>query len=218
MCLGNYGHNVVDSTTHTQARKSQIVPVRRHLILRSSFKTEDHIHIISEDALSACWAPTIARDALPLRDAGGYTVVCVDDIPKLRTFVGDADVQPAGLMFVYESPLQDDCYRVWIHDESIQYNVGGSLRCYQLSIPTLGPPRCRLNRVSKVLDIVQHTIPYSGHIFRPGSRDDLVDSILLPNSSTRVDMPFHAEFPDLMAYSGVLTSATDSAIVIRYFK
>ncbi|KAJ7869946.1 hypothetical protein B0H14DRAFT_3440423 [Mycena olivaceomarginata] len=190
---------------------SQLGLTHQHLILRSSFTLEDRIHIVTHDALRPHWAP------LPeTHDAHEYVRVSADDIPKLATFV-DPDVNSPGPMYVYENPLQDNSFRLWVHD-SDNWDWDSELLCYRLSVPVGAELQWSRSSVpSRVRSRTYHNIPYTSHLLEY-SAEEAGYSAFPPTGYAPMRIAFCGEFPEVAPYSGALTYSTDSTIVIQYYK
>ncbi|KAF7350297.1 hypothetical protein MVEN_01333700 [Mycena venus] len=209
-----------------------------HIVLKTSLDGEDQVHLISNDALLAYWAPTLSID-----DPGPaeFAVILVEAIPKLGTFVDpDAD-QSFSYMSVIESPIQHGSYRIWIHgtlhttdadtDTDASNTTTGGLLCYQLSILIGGSgdvkPQWRKQRRATGAGMsLYHTIPYSGHglfytnpagyrMFSPTASESEYGS---PQCQPRVEFRGSGDHVDVGLYSGTITYSTSNSIVIRYYR
>ncbi|KAJ6553284.1 hypothetical protein B0H19DRAFT_1156092 [Mycena capillaripes] len=193
---------------------SRIALVERHIVLQTTLLDGAEIHIIANDTLRNYWTPITTIDA-----HSEFTLVRAADIPKHSTFVVTEVYQSFDHISVVDSPLQDDHYRVWIYGTIYSSGTSGILG-YQLSIPRTGPPQWRTRvHASEVAPSLHHTVPYSGHTFHQFFRSGY--HIFPPTSSCknlRVKLPPSVIYVDVAPYSGALTYATGTSIVIQYYK
>jgi len=200
---------------------SMIALIEQHVVLRTSSLEDEgedgeeqtQLHIISNDALRAYWAPAFAIDG-PVE----FAVALVEDIPKLSTFV-DTDLdQSFGYMSVLESPLQDGAYRVWLHGSI--YSADNRRLCYQLSIPVGGEPQWRRRcQASELAASLIHTVPYFGHtLFHSISGGYTISPPISSSEFVRVELSSAGDHLDVAPYSGAITYSTRTSIVIQYYK
>ncbi|KAJ6465020.1 hypothetical protein C8R45DRAFT_1174387 [Mycena sanguinolenta] len=184
-----------------------LLPHHIMLMTDSNSLARQQIHLIANETLHVYWAPTIR---VGLEGPAEFCPVSAEDIPKLAIFE-HADEQSGDEMYVYENPIQDGDYRVWIRGASDAAN----LSCYSLSIPTNGQPGWRLKNRSTVLSAMRLPVPYSGH--SPDYRHTWKWAVIPPRSSSenlaRLNWQFsRAKIIDVASYSGALVYSTSSII------
>ncbi|KAF7346768.1 hypothetical protein MSAN_01815300 [Mycena sanguinolenta] len=178
----------------------QIVLLQRHIMVKtSSLDGEDEIHIVSNDALHS------------FLDSDCRTLVNTDFIKQSFSSV-----------HVFDSPLQEGNYRVWIYTTPRTLDRSG-LISYHLSIPVDGQPTWRGPTLWSEAEHVPRRFPYSGHapvrmtgwfngytFLVPGPRGE--------GTRTRLILLRNLGPIDVGAYSASVTYITPSSIVIRYYE
>jgi hypothetical protein len=191
---------------------SQLVLIQRHVLI----KTSSQIDVITNIRLDPYWKPTLDISA-PLE----FSVVPATNLPTFSMFVDPATEQSFKHLYVHESPIRDDTYRVWIRGPTHAPYIEGLLR-YQLSIPIHGAPYWRGGTQSFVVSSPYRVIPYSGHTLLQTKPETppRVYTMCPPTSSApaRVEVPFCGEYQDVAPYSGAITYCTRSSIVIKYYE
>lgn len=185
-----------------------------HVVLKTSPTIRgDQIHLISADALDGHWVPLARRNG-----TGAFTYVSLDKIPKRSTFSdSDAALWQVSEMAVYASPLRDDTYRVWILALPSVSSMR-NLSCYELvTAPDQQP--CWGKRI-RYFDN-----PYSyDHIFYSGHTMTHVHEQhrIFPPTETRdyeeLELADCGDRISTTPYSGAVTYATRTCVVITYFK
>ncbi|KAF8205997.1 hypothetical protein K438DRAFT_1963769 [Mycena galopus ATCC 62051] len=186
---------------------SQIALIPGHILLRdASPERKGEIHVIANAVLGPYWVPATGMD-----DPMEFGVVSAEDIPKLSTIM-DVEEQSFDDVYVHESPLQDDSYRIWVKGTNYAAKTRGVLS-YQLTI-TDETPRWRRRSGSLKSGPLFHDVSYAGHSLQ-------LHTIFSPTSSPRgaqVEMPSRGDMVDVAPYSGALTHSTRLEVVIQYYR
>ncbi|KAJ7164284.1 hypothetical protein C8R46DRAFT_1099222 [Mycena filopes] len=207
---------VIDSS-ETDAHLMDIIP--GHLILQSSDSVDASIYLYLinvQDALRA--------HGVPLDGDTAFNSVTVDQLPKILT--QEVVIPGANPRFkadqrlcVHARPLHRDAYRIWF------YSAAAALLCsYDLVLaPT--PVWRERTRTPPRTGVYYQEIAYSGHAqsFERVPQHGVVHQILppiIPVSLTRgeLNLGSAADPIDVSPYSGALTFATDSDVVVLYFR
>ncbi|KAJ7913454.1 hypothetical protein B0H13DRAFT_2469083 [Mycena leptocephala] len=201
-----------------QELPSQLVLIQRHVLI----KTSSQIHVITNIRLDPYWKLTLDIGA-PLE----FSVVPATNLPTFSMLVDPATEQSFKHLYVHESPIRDDTYRVWIRGPTHAPYIERLLRC-QLSIPIHGAPNWRGGTQSFVVSSPYRVIPYSGHTLLQTKPETppRVYTMCPPTSSAvctwcapaRVEVPFCGEYQDVAPYSGAITYCMRSSIVIKYYE
>ncbi|KAJ6472465.1 hypothetical protein C8R45DRAFT_1217758 [Mycena sanguinolenta] len=176
---------------------------------RSKIEGKSQIQLISYDALHGRWTPMPETDVIV-----EFLPLLLEDTPTLST-LEDTDVgQYLADVDVYESPVKEGEYRVWIYGEA-------TFVLYRLSIPTNREPRWHQRGPS--VDTGLHSFfatAYSGHSLIDRERLT-VFSATSSTETAEMDLPYLEMWDlDFAVYSGALAylDHTNSSVVIEYYK
>ncbi|KAF7342914.1 hypothetical protein MSAN_02007900 [Mycena sanguinolenta] len=187
--------------------------VSRYIIVKTAerlkFDGKSQIQLISYDTLHGYWTPMLETGAIV-----EFSPLLLEDVPTLSALdTTDVD-QYFDDMDVYESPVQEGEYRVWIYGDA-------ALVSYRLSIPTNGEPRwCQRSPSVDTGHNLWFSTTYSGHTLIDRERLTVFSATSV-TESTEMELP-ELETWDLhlAAYSGALTylDHTNSSVVIEYYR
>ncbi|KAJ7728332.1 hypothetical protein B0H16DRAFT_1734704 [Mycena metata] len=201
----------------------EIVPA--HLILktrdvRDRTGSGDLYLIDIEATLRSHGAPVDLHAGAP------FHPVTLDDLPKILTqsIMPSVEGSPrtSHQLSVCRSPLHTDIYRIWVfhsHTDAVLCSYDLSLR------PATAPSWIERTRAPARHVFYHHRIAYSGHTEfferiegRPGVVSQIAPPVLTPTRG-ELDLPGDCADPiDVSAYFGALTFATNSEVIILYFK
>ncbi|KAJ6454200.1 hypothetical protein C8R45DRAFT_1222952 [Mycena sanguinolenta] len=222
-------HMVINWQEHShfivKGLEVQIVLLHRHIMVKTaSLEGEEEIHIISNESLHNLWTPTVG-----IGDSGESAPISTTALPKRSTFVNaDFSERSFNSMHVFDSPLQDGSYRVWIYSTQRAWSRA-CLIYYHLTMPVDGQPTWCGPTLWSEATHRPTKISYSGLVpvrtMMTGGFNDAFDgyTFFLPDQlgegrCTRVKLINNGGPIDVGAYSASVTYTTHSSIVIRYYE
>ncbi|KAJ7155174.1 hypothetical protein C8R46DRAFT_437221 [Mycena filopes] len=204
---------IKSSEPHTTTM--ELIPA--YLILQTFDSVDGGIYmylISAQDALRA--------HGVPLDGDTAFNSVTVNQLPKiLAQEVVIPESKPPfradQQLCVHARPLHRDAYRIWV------YSAAAALLCsYDLAL-TPTPVWRERTRTTPRTEVYYQEIAYSGHAqsFERVAKRGVVHQILppiipVPLTRGELDLRGAADPIDVSAYSGALTFATNSDVVVLY--
>ncbi|KAJ7187211.1 hypothetical protein C8R46DRAFT_1059143 [Mycena filopes] len=194
-----------------------------HLILQKFDSSDASIYLYlinAQDALRAHGKP-LDGDAV-------FNSVTVNQLPKILTQEvvipkTKASFRADQRLCVHARPLHQDAYRIWV------YSAATALLCSYDLVLTPTPAWHERTRASSRTRIYNQCreIAYSGHAESfeevleggPGVVHQILPPVTpAPLTPGKLDLGSASDSIDISAYSGALTFATDSDVVVLYFR
>ncbi|KAJ7019560.1 hypothetical protein C8F04DRAFT_1147223 [Mycena alexandri] len=206
----------------THGMLMEIIP--GHFILKTR-----HLRDGSGDLYLISVQAALLSHATPvdLHAGAPFNPVTVDQLPKI--LAQSIMSSPEGShrsdhqLSVHPSPLHRDVYRVWVFHSPKYIDPDAVLCSYDLVLlPAYAPSWNERTRVPARSGLYHHRIAYSGHTeFFERIEGRVVPQVVppvIPSTRGELDLGDPADPIHVSAYFGALTFATDSEVVILYFR
>ncbi|KAJ7149626.1 hypothetical protein C8R46DRAFT_1198640 [Mycena filopes] len=208
-------------TPDTQSNVADIIP--GHLILQTLNTGDGSTYLYLIDLRDALRTYGVPLNLLNV-DAFPFNSVELNQLPKILTQEvvtprAERSSSAEQRLYAHARPLHRDAYRIWVHSAE-----DALLRSYDLALTPTPVWRERTRAPSRTKLYYRH-IAYSGHtqwferVFGDPVHQILPPSIPAPPLTRgELNLAGAADFTHVSAYSGALTFATESNVVVLYFR